>query len=79
VPAFVDTNVAVYALGRDSDKKTRAKQILDVFRLGVARGGGRSGQNAIMARVREAFFQVGASLLANIIVREQARSHGRLR
>lgn len=29
VPAFVDTNVAVYALGRDSDKKTRAKQILD--------------------------------------------------
>ena len=29
VPAFVDTNVAVYALGRDSDKKARAKQILD--------------------------------------------------
>jgi len=29
VPAFVDTNVAVYALGRDSVKKARAKQILD--------------------------------------------------
>jgi len=29
VPAFVDTNVAVYALGRDGDKKVRAKQILD--------------------------------------------------
>ena len=29
MPAFVDTNVAVYALGRDSDKKARAKQILD--------------------------------------------------
>jgi len=29
VPVFVDTNVAVYALGRDSDKKARAKQILD--------------------------------------------------
>ena len=29
MPAFVDTNVAVYALGRDTDKKTRAKQILD--------------------------------------------------
>ena len=29
VPAFVDTNVAVYALGRDNDKKARAKQILD--------------------------------------------------
>jgi len=29
VPAFVDTNVAVYALGRDSDKKARAKQLLD--------------------------------------------------
>jgi predicted nucleic acid-binding protein len=29
VPAFVDTNVAVYALGRDSDKKARAKQVLD--------------------------------------------------
>lgn len=28
MPAFVDTNVAVYALGRDSDKKARAKQIL---------------------------------------------------
>jgi len=29
VSAFADTNVAVYALGRDSDKKARAKQILD--------------------------------------------------
>ena len=29
VPAFVDTNVAIYALGQDSDKKARAKQILD--------------------------------------------------
>ena len=29
MPVFVDTNVAVYALGRDSDKKARAKQILD--------------------------------------------------
>ncbi|MCK9387700.1 MAG: PIN domain-containing protein [Sulfuritalea sp.] len=29
MPAFVDTNVAVYALGRDSDKKARAKQVLD--------------------------------------------------
>lgn len=29
MPAFVDTNVAVYALGRDNDKKARAKQILD--------------------------------------------------
>ncbi len=29
MPAFVDTNVAVYALGRDTDKKTRARQILD--------------------------------------------------
>lgn len=29
MPAFVDTNVAVYALGRDSDKKARAKRILD--------------------------------------------------
>lgn len=29
MPAFVDTNVAVYALGRDSDKKARARQILD--------------------------------------------------
>jgi len=29
VPAFVDTNVAVYALGRDSNKKARAKRILD--------------------------------------------------
>ena len=29
MPAFVDTNVAVYALGRDSDKRARAKQILD--------------------------------------------------
>lgn len=29
MPSFVDTNVAVYALGRDSDKKARAKQILD--------------------------------------------------
>ena len=29
VLAFVDTNVAVYALGRDSNKKARAKQILD--------------------------------------------------
>ena len=29
MPAFVEPNVAVYALGRDSDKKARAKQILD--------------------------------------------------
>ncbi len=29
VPAFVDTNVAVYALGRDSAKATRARQVLD--------------------------------------------------
>lgn len=29
MPAFVDTNVAVYVLGRVSDKKARAKQILD--------------------------------------------------
>ena len=29
MPAFVDTNVAVYALGRDTDKKMRARQILD--------------------------------------------------
>jgi len=29
VPVFVDTNVAIYALGQDSDKKARAKQILD--------------------------------------------------
>ncbi len=29
VPAFVDTNVVVYALGRDDAKKARARQILD--------------------------------------------------
>jgi predicted nucleic acid-binding protein len=29
VPTFVDTNVAIYALGQDSDKKARARQILD--------------------------------------------------
>jgi len=29
VPAFVDTNIVVYALGRDGDKKVRARQILD--------------------------------------------------
>jgi len=29
VPAFVDTNVVVYALGRDDDRKARARQILD--------------------------------------------------
>jgi predicted nucleic acid-binding protein len=29
VPAFVDTNVAIYAPGQDSNKKARARQILD--------------------------------------------------
>jgi predicted nucleic acid-binding protein len=29
VPAFVDTNIVVYALGRDSDKKAIARTILD--------------------------------------------------
>lgn len=29
VPVFVDTNVVVYALGRDSDKRDRARQILE--------------------------------------------------
>jgi predicted nucleic acid-binding protein len=29
VPAFVDTNVVVYALGRDNDKRSKARQILE--------------------------------------------------
>ena len=29
MPAFVDTNVVVYALGRDDSRKARARQILD--------------------------------------------------
>lgn len=29
VPVFVDTNVVVYALGRDGDKRDRARQILE--------------------------------------------------
>ena len=29
VPFFVDTNVVVYALGRDNDKKHKARQILE--------------------------------------------------
>lgn len=29
MPAFVDTNIVVYALGRDSDKKSIARTILD--------------------------------------------------
>ena len=31
VPAFVDTNVVVYALGRDDAKKARARQILNAM------------------------------------------------
>lgn len=29
VPAFVDTNVVVYAMGRDNDRKAKARQILE--------------------------------------------------
>lgn len=29
MPAFVDTNVVVYALGRDNDKQSRARHILE--------------------------------------------------
>lgn len=29
MPAFVDSNVVVYALGRDSDRKLKARQILE--------------------------------------------------